>query len=377
MHGARAISAARRYRLRTRGTNVEAMTDIPERPRGADRYRRHVAAARAPTRKPVTAIRTTHPTPRSPLTDRRFVRHYLEMLAAMIVGMVVLGPLSMLLGDGVGVEVHALLIHAYMTAGMAAWMTYRRHHWLAITEMGLAMGAAFVVLFPPHWAGLLAADTLFVIGHVLMLPAMALAMLRRREEYLGHGDGDQHRLGLQQPARGVDADLLDVPARGDAQDAGELAGEMPRAHPDPLGQPRHPQVGGGIGVHEVLRGRAVSWTPSPQALRWLGARPRCGGAFALLGRASPTHRLRDRPSRVGQRRWELARCECAWRICLKNVGLQLSRARLRLLGGWGLFRHLLDRLRANVADHAGPAAGTASTDPPLPARTHGEPCEDD
>lgn len=133
----------------------------------------------------MTALRTTRPPLRSALTDRRFVRHYLEMLAAMLVGMVVLGSLSMLLGDGVPVEADALLMAAYMTAGMAAWMAYRRHGWAAIVEMGLAMFAAFVVLFPPYWVGLLSADALFVVGHVLMLPAMALAMLHRREEYLG------------------------------------------------------------------------------------------------------------------------------------------------------------------------------------------------
>lgn len=134
----------------------------------------------------MTAIRTAHPSRRAALTDRRFVRHYLEMLAAMIAGMLVLGSLSMLLGDAVGVEVHALLMATYMTAGMAAWLTYRRHAWPAIAEMGLAMFAAFVVLFPPYWAGLLPADVLLVIGHLLMLPAMALAMLHRREEYLSH-----------------------------------------------------------------------------------------------------------------------------------------------------------------------------------------------
>ncbi len=133
----------------------------------------------------MTAVRPARPPARAALTDRRFVRHYLEMLAAMIVGMVVLGPLSMLLGD-VRVEVDALLMAASMTTGMAAWMAYRHHHWPAIAEMGMAMFAAFVVLFPPYWVGLLSADTLFVLGHVLMLPAMALAMLRRREEYLGH-----------------------------------------------------------------------------------------------------------------------------------------------------------------------------------------------
>ncbi len=72
-----------------------------------------------------------------------------------------------------------------MTAGMTAWMAWRRHSWPAIAEMGLAMYLAFVVLFPPLWLGLLSGDGLMLAGHVLMLPAMAVAMLHRREEYVG------------------------------------------------------------------------------------------------------------------------------------------------------------------------------------------------
>ena len=88
----------------------------------------------------MTAIRSTRPTWRAAGTNRAFVVHYLQML----VGMVALTPLSMLVGDGVGAEVDALLMATTMTAGMAAWMAWRRHPWPG-----------------------------------------ALAMLRRRGEYLG------------------------------------------------------------------------------------------------------------------------------------------------------------------------------------------------
>jgi hypothetical protein len=83
---------------------------------------------------------------RSAATNRAFIVHYLQMLAAILAGMVVLGPLSMLLGDGASAEVQALL--------MATWL------------------------------GQLSTDGLILVGHVLMLPAMAIAMLRRREEDL-------------------------------------------------------------------------------------------------------------------------------------------------------------------------------------------------
>ncbi len=55
----------------------------------------------------------------------------------------------------------------------------------AIAEMGLAMHLAFVVLFPLLWLDLLSGDGLMLAGHVLMLPAMVVAMLHRREEYVG------------------------------------------------------------------------------------------------------------------------------------------------------------------------------------------------
>ena len=77
----------------------------------------------------MTTARTERPTWRATLTDRAFVVHYLQMLAAMVVGMVVLGPLSMLVDAGV--EVHSLLMATWMSAGMAAWMAWRRHAWPA------------------------------------------------------------------------------------------------------------------------------------------------------------------------------------------------------------------------------------------------------
>ena len=136
----------------------------------------------------MTTIRSARPTWRAAITNPTFVVHYLQMLAAMLFGMVLYMPLSMLVGDTAGIEVDALVMATSMTAGMTAWMAWRRHAWPAIAEMGLAMYLAFAVLFPLYWLGAVSAPRLFIAGHVLMLPAMALTMLRRREEYLGrHG----------------------------------------------------------------------------------------------------------------------------------------------------------------------------------------------
>lgn len=127
--------------------------------------------------RPGTAARGT----RELLTDRRFVRHFLEMVVAMVVGMVVLG---MLWPDLHGrTELHALVMATNMTIGMVAWMAYRRHGPLSIVEMSAAMYVPFVVLFPPFWAGWLSEGAVLTLGHLLMLPAMLLAMLRRPAEY--------------------------------------------------------------------------------------------------------------------------------------------------------------------------------------------------
>jgi hypothetical protein len=121
---------------------------------------------------------------RAMLTDRTAIRHFLEMVVAMLVGMVALGPLWPHLPGGA--TVHTLVMATNMTIGMAAWMAFRRHRLMPIVEMGLAMYLPFVVLFPAYWVGWLSAAAVMIVGHVLMLPAMVLAMLRRPAEYTGH-----------------------------------------------------------------------------------------------------------------------------------------------------------------------------------------------
>jgi len=111
----------------------------------------------------------------------------------MLVGMVVLGAAESMLLDPIGwaelrahPELRALVMATNMTVAMGAWMRFRGHGWAATTEMAVAMYGSFVVLFPPLWLGLLSATGLMVLGHVLMLLAMAAVLLRRRSEYSGH-----------------------------------------------------------------------------------------------------------------------------------------------------------------------------------------------
>ena len=127
----------------------------------------------------------------------RFVRHYLEMVAAMVLGMAVLGPAESVLLDPLGwqsvravPELDALVMATNMTVAMVAWMRYRSNSRAATSAMAAAMYLSFVLLFPLLWLGFLSADGMLLGGHLLMLPAMAGAMLLHRDEYTGHPGHD-------------------------------------------------------------------------------------------------------------------------------------------------------------------------------------------
>lgn len=120
---------------------------------------------------------------RAALTTRAFVVPYLQMLAAMGVGMVVLMPFSMHLVHHAGAELEALSMVTTMVAGMAVWMAHRLHTWPEIVEMSAVMYGAFVVLFPFSRLGVLTATSLTVVGHLLMLVGMAVVMWQRRDGY--------------------------------------------------------------------------------------------------------------------------------------------------------------------------------------------------
>ena len=127
---------------------------------------------------------TTTQSPRSRRT-RHLVRHYLEMVVAMLAGMVVLGPVHEYLWPGLDdrTDVAVLVMATDMAIGMSAWMRFRRHSWPAIAEMSAAMYVPFALLLVPFWLGAVSGDVLMTGGHVLMLPAMALAMWWRVDEY--------------------------------------------------------------------------------------------------------------------------------------------------------------------------------------------------
>ena len=144
------------------------------------------------TPQPTDALRTGahHTPPAHPLSARKFALHFAEMVVAMVVGMVVLHPVWMFVLDAVGAAglMHnpytgALIMATNMTVAMSAWMKFRGHRWRPIVEMGAAMYVPFLVLFVPLGLELIDSGALMLWGHLLMLPAMAVAMLLRPHEY--------------------------------------------------------------------------------------------------------------------------------------------------------------------------------------------------
>lgn len=123
---------------------------------------------------------------------RRFARHYGEMVAAMLLGMLVLWPVWMLATgaatDGSWLRsatVETLVMATTMAVPMAAWMRFRGHRWAPVVEMCAVMYAGFAVAVPLHWAGVLGDGGLMAVGHVAMFVLMLAAMAWRWEEYAG------------------------------------------------------------------------------------------------------------------------------------------------------------------------------------------------
>jgi hypothetical protein len=108
-----------------------------------------------------------------------FALHYGEMVIAMIVGMVALAPLwhSAWPGYADRPDTMALAMATDMTVAMAGWMAVRGHGRRGIALMSGAMCVPFAVLALPYWAGVMPGSWLVPLGHVIMLPLMAVAML--------------------------------------------------------------------------------------------------------------------------------------------------------------------------------------------------------
>jgi hypothetical protein len=128
---------------------------------------------------------------------KRFIRHYVEMVVAMVLGMAVLGipaeaglriigtSTSELQNDAPAVALLGMAV--IMTVPMVGWMAYRGHGRRPNSEMAASMFLPTFGVIALLWGGLVEDFmTLMTLEHVVMLPSMLVAMLLRRAEYTGH-----------------------------------------------------------------------------------------------------------------------------------------------------------------------------------------------
>lgn len=132
------------------------------------------------------------------------MRHLLEMMLAMMLGMCVLGMAFRqvhlaVFGTGFDSAWHRhteLAVFAMtfnMTAPMVLWMHHRGHSWERCGEMAAAMFLLALVLLVPFWLGAISADVVLPLEMVLMIPTMIGVMALRFEEYATHAHPASHR----------------------------------------------------------------------------------------------------------------------------------------------------------------------------------------
>ena len=123
-------------------------------------------------------------------STRTFLRHYAEMVIAMLLGMAALALLSLVvdLTDRAGWEL--VEMGTWMTVPMVLWMRYRGHGWVATAEMAGAMVVpTAVALLLLGTRAVVDEHALLMLEHTAMFPAMLLVMLLRLDEYACHGHG--------------------------------------------------------------------------------------------------------------------------------------------------------------------------------------------
>ena len=122
----------------------------------------------------------------SPAT-KHFVRHYVQMVVVMFVGMAVLWAPASALVDTHPTGTMLATMAATMTAPMVAWMRWRGHDWLPTLEMAASMVVPTLAMLALLAARVVTdAGVLLGVEHVAMLGGMLVAMLARRDEYAHH-----------------------------------------------------------------------------------------------------------------------------------------------------------------------------------------------
>jgi hypothetical protein len=139
--------------------------------------------------------------PQTTHSTRRFFLHYVEMVAAMFIGMFALSKpadwLFSALGASTSSQHPAMMLFSMgvtMTVPMIAWMRFRGHAWRPTNEMAASMVIPTFAAMALVGAGVMKGGSAMVIEHVAMLAGMLIAMLLRRDEYSGgHAHGAPHQ----------------------------------------------------------------------------------------------------------------------------------------------------------------------------------------
>jgi hypothetical protein len=134
-------------------------------------------------------------------STRRFFLHYVEMVAAMFIGMFALSKPADLLFSALGASTSSqhpammlLSMGITMTVPMIVWMRYRGHAWRPTNEMAASMLIPTFAAMALVGTGVMDSGSVMIVEHVAMLAGMLIAMLLRRDEYSGahaHGAAQQ------------------------------------------------------------------------------------------------------------------------------------------------------------------------------------------
>jgi hypothetical protein len=138
--------------------------------------------------------------------SRPFLRHLLEMIVVMMLGMCVLGAAfgafhELAFGSGFAaawrdhVVLAAFAMAFNMTLPMVLWMRHRHHSWERSGEMAAVMALPVLPLLLLYWLGAIPAGGVLGLQMIVMVPAMLALMLYRKGEY-----ASQHVRGGQTAA---------------------------------------------------------------------------------------------------------------------------------------------------------------------------------
>ncbi|TXK14814.1 hypothetical protein [Microbacterium wangchenii] len=137
----------------------------------------------------------------------RWLSGTLESIGVATLSMILVSGLATAIASTIGASLFlqspegiAVVMTVDCALGLLIWMLHRRRTTRAIALAIGALAAAFALPLPPYFAGLISGDSAVLIGHVLVIPALALACAVLPRE-LGASRAAGSRLAPATPAR--------------------------------------------------------------------------------------------------------------------------------------------------------------------------------